>query len=303
MLPAIKMKVLLLDNYDSYTYNLYDLIARVCSELPVVVRADVPYEEIEKIIEQNGVDCIVISPGPGSPAIAKDIGSVLTVLEKSELPILGVCLGLQALAHVNGSQVIPASVPRHGFVSDIVLTEVARKSDLWVGFPNKFKAVRYHSLAVSDIPECLRVEAITNDDDAVMALSHKTKPQFGVQFHPESIMSQEGYRLIHNFARISFEIKHRDENLLNPFINCPTPFAREQAPINPVRDPTAAASSSARSSATASSVFGSWIEHLTDCEFGKWQLHRKTIDTKLEAIDVWEHAFYDPQLPSAFLDS
>src|SRR5262249_11274097 len=139
-------------------------------------------------------DCIVISPGPGRPEHERDVGVSLDVLRYAEVPVLGVCLGHQALAHVAGGRIDHAPEVMHGRLSTI--DHDGR--GLFEGIPQGFTAVRYHSLAVSAVPENLRVTART-DDDVVMALEHRTRPLWGVQFHPESISTEHGHALMRNF--------------------------------------------------------------------------------------------------------
>ena len=149
-----------------------------------------------------------------------------------------------------------------------------------------------------------------------MALSHRSLPQFGVQFHPESIMSEEGFRLVYNFARIAFDFnhKHQSDKVPNPYAGCPTPFMNARLgnarQPQPVVDRPPESASGATSSATGDvrkhkRNFGCLLDQLgvTNCDGQPWKLFRKTIDTRLAPVDAWEHLFYDPKLPSAFLDS
>jgi para-aminobenzoate synthetase len=198
------MRTLLIDNYDSFTFNLFHLLAEVTGDEPVVVRNDeLSWEELAAL----GADCIVISPGPGRPEHERDIGVSLDVLRHAEVPVLGVCLGHQALAHVLGGEIEHAPEVMHGRLSTIHHDG----RGLFEGIPQGFPAVRYHSLVVGAVPAELRVTAWTADD-VVMALEHRTRPLWGVQFHPESISTAHGHALMRNFvdlARRARQPRHR----------------------------------------------------------------------------------------------
>jgi para-aminobenzoate synthetase len=186
------MKTLIIDNHDSFTFNLYQLIAEVDCEEPVVVTNDhVTWDELRRLHP----DCIVISPGPGHPDNERDFGICRRVLLESNLPILGVCLGHQGIGSAYGARVAHAPEPVHGRVSAISHDG----SRLFAGIPQAFEAVRYHSLVVCrPLPPILE-ETAWNPNGLIMALRHRTKPIFGVQFHPESICTQHGRKLIENF--------------------------------------------------------------------------------------------------------
>ncbi|MFJ1646860.1 aminodeoxychorismate synthase component I [Streptomyces sp. NPDC088258] len=186
------MRVLLIDNYDSYTYNLYQLLAKVYGVTPVVVRNNAGDWDR---FDPHGFDAAVISPGPGHPALPRDFGRSRDVLENSGLPVLGVCLGHQGVGLLAGATVAPAPEPRHGYLSTI------RHSGrgLFAGIPQDFTAVRYHSLSVAEpVPADLEVTARA-EDGVVMGLAHRERPWWGVQFHPESICTEHGARLVANF--------------------------------------------------------------------------------------------------------
>jgi para-aminobenzoate synthetase len=188
------MRTLLIDNYDSYTYNLFHLIAEVCGEPSRVLKNDAPEWTG---IDLDAFDAIIVSPGPGSPHVARDIGVCLRILRATELPVLGVCLGHQAIACSEGAQIVQAPTPRHGYLESIRHTG----DDLFEGLPQGFAGVRYHSLAVAT-PLPPKLEAIAwADDGAVMGLRHTTRPLRGVQFHPESIATEYGAQLLDNFRR------------------------------------------------------------------------------------------------------
>jgi para-aminobenzoate synthetase len=189
------LRTLLIDNYDSYTFNLFHLLGEVNDSEPVVVRNDeLPWEELAAL----GVDNVVISPGPGRPEHGRDVGVSLDALRRAGVPVLGVCLGHQALAHVAGGTVEHAPEVMHGRLSPINHDASA----LFAGIPQGFLAVRYHSLVVGAVPAELRVSAWT-PDGVVMGLEHRARPLFGVQFHPESVSTRHGRRIIENFRDIT----------------------------------------------------------------------------------------------------
>lgn len=190
------MKTLLIDNYDSFTFNLFQLLAEINGEAPLVVRND---ELTWAEVAQLPVDNIVISPGPGRPERSGDFGICRQVILGSPLPILGVCLGHQGIGHLMGGRVVPAPRVMHGRICEIVHTG----EGLFQGLPSPFKAVRYHSLVLDPhLPETLRAIAWTRDG-VLMGLAHRTRPIWGVQFHPESICSEQGLALLANFRDLS----------------------------------------------------------------------------------------------------
>lgn len=186
------MQTLIIDNYDSYTFNLYQMIGEVNGELPLVIRNDqVNWDEIKEISFDN----IVISPGPGRPEKLADFGVCRQIIENGNMPLLGVCLGHQGLGYLHGGRVIHAPEVRHGRISKIF----HNGSELFQGIPNQFSVVRYHSLLVADeLPECLEKIAWTQAG-LVMGLRHRYLPFWGVQFHPESICTEYGQKLLENF--------------------------------------------------------------------------------------------------------
>ena len=188
------MRVLLVDNYDSFTYNLYQLIGEVSGQPPTVVRNDTPWTAIRF----DEFDAAVISPGPGRPDRDRDFGVSARVILDSGLPVLGVCLGHQGLCHLFGGQVVSAPEPMHGRISDVRHTG----ADLFAGIPSPFEVVRYHSLAVTALPEELEELAWT-DDGVVMGVRHRRLPLWGLQFHPESISSTYGHELLANFFALA----------------------------------------------------------------------------------------------------
>lgn len=195
-LPGEAMRLLLVDNHDSYTFNLFQMLAAVSGTRPTVVANDA--ERWDRL-DPADYDAAVISPGPGRPQRARDTGRAASLLRRSGLPLLGVCLGHQIIAHETGAQVALAPAPRHGH-----LTRVSHDgTGLFRGLPPRFTAVRYHSLAaVEPLPRHLRATAWA-EDGVLMGLAHRTRPWWGVQFHPESIASEYGREILANFLRLA----------------------------------------------------------------------------------------------------
>jgi anthranilate synthase component 2 len=185
------MKLLVIDNYDSFTYNLVQYLGELGATSDVVRNDAIPVSEVGR----RGADAIVISPGPGTPNEAGI--SVPTILEwGGRLPILGVCLGHQSIGQAYGGRVVHAKRLMHGKTSQIH----HGSTDIFAGLPNPFEATRYHSLAVAreGLPECLMLTAETEDGE-IMGMRHRELPVFGVQFHPESILTVHGKELLANF--------------------------------------------------------------------------------------------------------
>jgi anthranilate synthase component II len=187
------VRVLLIDNYDSFTYNLYQYLGELGAETRVVRNDELTAEDAVAAAER-----IVISPGPGTPDQA---GISLEVLRQAagRVPVLGVCLGHQALGQAFGGRVVRAPRLMHGKTSQIHHDG----RTVFTGLPRPFTATRYHSLVVerASVPECLKVTAWT-DDGVVMGLRHRDHPLEGVQFHPESILTTAGKDLLRNFLRL-----------------------------------------------------------------------------------------------------
>ncbi|GGY02626.1 chorismate-binding protein [Streptomyces djakartensis] len=192
------MKTLLIDNYDPYTYNLFQLLAEVNGEEPVVVRNDASAGELPDL---RAFDNLVVSPGPGHPGEARDFGIGARLLSTSTVPVLGVCLGHQGIALGERGLVEPAPEPRHGHLSTIRHDE----RDLFQGLPQNFTAVRYHSLSVREpLPETLQATAWA-EDGVLMGLRHRSRPLWGVQFRPESVLTEYGHRVLVNFRNLTAE--------------------------------------------------------------------------------------------------
>lgn len=185
------MKVLIIDCYDSFTFNLYQQVGKLGGN-PVVMTCDAPLEQLKK----SGCDRIILSPGPGAPRDSGVCPEVLETMSRT-IPTLGVCLGHQVICSVYGGEVIRAHNLMHGKTSEIQHDGLS----IFTGMPALFSATRYHSLVASkdSLPPELTVSATSLDDGYVMGVRHTVYPIEGVQFHPESILSQEGDRIIRNF--------------------------------------------------------------------------------------------------------
>lgn len=195
------MKLLIIDNYDSFTYNLYQLCGEIFFEkgttftLDVFRNDEITLEEIKK----RKYDRIIISPGPGDPADASYFGvcaEVLTIIGK-KTPVLGVCLGMQGMAHYFGGKVIRAKKPMHGKISVV-------KHDgkgIFKGLPQNIEGMRYHSLIAEkeSLPASLKITAISTDSGEIMGLRHVKYPIDGIQFHPESFATEGGKQMLLNF--------------------------------------------------------------------------------------------------------
>jgi len=196
------MKFLIIDNYDSFVYNIAQYLGEIGVDCEVIRNNKITTDEIK----QKNYDAIIISPGPGTPEDKKYFGVCTDVIKEigPTKPILGVCLGHQGIIHAFGGKITNAGRVRHGKTSPIKYV----KDPLFQGVKNPFRATRYHSL-VGDktiIPDSLQVTAIAEDDLEVMAVRHKEYLIEGVQFHPESIMTEDGKKILANFVK---EVKER----------------------------------------------------------------------------------------------
>lgn len=187
--------ILLIDNYDSFSYNLYQLIGEINPDIKVIRNDEMTIEEIKNLKP----DRIILSPGPGRPEDAGMIMEVAKTLGR-EIPILGVCLGHQAICATYGATVTYAKELMHGKQSEVTFD---KKCPLFKGCPERVLVARYHSLAADKdtIPEELKITAVTTEGE-VMAVQHKKYPVYGVQFHPESIMTPDGKRMLQNYINI-----------------------------------------------------------------------------------------------------
>jgi anthranilate synthase component 2 len=187
-------RILMIDNYDSFTYNLVQYFGELGAQVLVHRNDQITLDEIEALAP----DQICVSPGPCSPTEA-GISVPLILRFAGKIPILGVCLGHQAIGAAFGGRVVRAKVIMHGKTSEITHTG----SDVFTNLPSPFTVIRYHSLAIEreTLPDCLEITAQTADGE-IMGVRHKTLPVYGVQFHPESILSEHGHALLQNFLRL-----------------------------------------------------------------------------------------------------
>lgn len=186
--------ILLIDNYDSFSYNLYQLIGEIDPDITVIRNNEMTVEEIKNLNPGR----IILSPGPGRP---EDAGIIIQAVKtlSTDIPILGVCLGHQAICAAFGATVTYARELMHGKQSEVRLDAAC---PLFKGIPEMAPVARYHSLAVDadTIPDVLEITALTTDGE-VMAVQHKDYPIYGVQFHPESIMTPDGKTMLRNFIK------------------------------------------------------------------------------------------------------
>ena len=188
--------ILLIDNYDSFSYNLYQLVGELNPDIKVIRNDELSVEEIEKLNPSH----IIISPGPGRPS---DAGICEEVVQKlgRKFPILGVCLGHQAICESFGAEVSYAKKLMHGKMSEIKIDSTSR---LYKDINGPIEVARYHSLAaVADtLPDCLKVTSVTADGE-IMSVEHRDMPIFGVQYHPESILTPTGRKILNNFLSVN----------------------------------------------------------------------------------------------------
>ncbi|HEY5052936.1 MAG TPA: aminodeoxychorismate synthase component I [Solirubrobacterales bacterium] len=191
------MRTLLVDNHDSYTYNVFHLLAAASGEEPTVINNDVVSW---KVLSRWDFDAIVLSPGPGRPERWHDFGVCADILRYSEIPVLGICLGHQGLGHVLEGTVVTAPQAMHGRLSRV------RHADrgLFEGIPQDFSVVRYHSLAITELGFDGHVIA-RSDDGVVMGIEHLQRPMWGVQFHPESVATEHGRAIVENFYDLAHQ--------------------------------------------------------------------------------------------------
>ena len=188
--------MILIDNYDSFTYNIVQYLQELGVKPRVFKNDEVTIEELKNI----DFNSVIISPGPGNPCDKNSTGVCEDIVKEfyTTKKILGVCLGHQLIASHFGARIVKAPEPYHGKTSKIY---IERESKLFKDIPNGFEATRYHSLKAVDLPHCLIPLAYT-DDKILMALKHRDYEVYGVQFHPEAILTQYGHRLFENFLNI-----------------------------------------------------------------------------------------------------
>lgn len=195
-------KILVIDNIDSFVYNIYQYIGEIGAKYgitPVVLQNDCRIEEVEALMDE--ISGIVISPGPKTP---KEAGISNTIIKKyfKEKPILGVCLGHQCIGYVFSAEIIRADILKHGKTSLIKYNE--KSGEIFNRIKNPFEATRYHSLIIDEktIREPLQATAHSMDGNEVMAVKHKDYDLYGIQFHPESILTADGKKIMENFIKI-----------------------------------------------------------------------------------------------------
>lgn len=188
--------ILMIDNYDSFTYNIVQYCRELGADLKIIRNDEMSVEEIERLNPEK----IIISPGPASP---DEAGVTLEVIDyfKDKLPILGICLGHQSIAQVFGADVVRATNMMHGKTSQM---KQSGNCEIFKEIPSVFRATRYHSLIVDKktLPSTIEATAFSEDDHEIMALRVKDREIYGVQFHPESIMSEYGHKIIGNFLEL-----------------------------------------------------------------------------------------------------
>ncbi len=188
--------ILMIDNYDSFTYNIVQYCLELGADLKVIRNDELSLKEIEELAPEK----IIISPGPATP---NEAGVSLDVIEhfKGKVPILGICLGHQSIAQSFGGKVVRAKNMMHGKTSQV---SISGDMPVFEELPKNFRATRYHSLVVEkdSLPKCIIPTAFSDDDGEIMALKVDGYDIYGLQFHPESIMSEHGYKMLDNFLKI-----------------------------------------------------------------------------------------------------
>ena len=191
------MKVLMLDNYDSFTYNIVQYLGELGADVTVVRNDEIPLADLVALVAAQGIERIVISPGPCSPAEA---GIAVATIQHfaGQLPVLGVCLGHQAIGAAFGGDIVRAGQQMHGKTS-VITTD---QKGVFAGLPQQFTVNRYHSLVIdkTTLPACLTVTA-TSEDGEIQGVRHTTLAVEGVQFHPESILTEHGHAMLKNFLQ------------------------------------------------------------------------------------------------------
>ena len=197
--------ILMIDNYDSFTFNLVQALQAAGADVRVIRNDEITREGVEAMAADPGQDLrgIVVSPGPGNPGTAGVSVATILVAAERRIPLLGVCLGMQSMAAAWGASIVRAPTLVHGEASSVWHDG----KGLLAGMPEGFPAARYHSLCVdpATLPEDLYVTATSPDDGVVMGLRHRTLPIEGVQFHPESVLTPDGPHLLANFLRLAGE--------------------------------------------------------------------------------------------------
>ena len=189
------MKLLMIDNYDSFTYNIVQYFGELGAEVTVVRNDEITLDEVIALVAAQGIERVVISPGPSSP---KEAGISVAAIEyfAGKLPVLGVCLGHQSIGAAFGGDIIRAGQQMHGKTS-VITTD---QKGVFANLPQQFTVNRYHSLVIdkTTLPDCLEITA-TSEDGEIQGVRHKTLAVEGVQFHPESILTEHGHAMLQNF--------------------------------------------------------------------------------------------------------
>ena len=190
-------KIILIDNYDSFTYNIFQYLTELGARVLVFKNDEVSLEQLKQMEFSH----LVISPGPGNPSNPKDFGVCSEAIKffYKKIPVLGVCLGHQGIAHLFGAKVVNCQEVLHGTRSQL---EILHPSKLYKDVPKKFEVMRYHSLIVEDLPVDFVVTAVTSDKGLIMSFEHKKYNLFGIQYHPESIGTPFGMKILENFMNV-----------------------------------------------------------------------------------------------------
>ncbi|HAJ14346.1 MAG: aminodeoxychorismate/anthranilate synthase component II [Hydrogenophaga sp.] len=190
------IRLLMIDNYDSFTYNIVQYLGELGAEVTVARNDEITVDEIQRRLDAGQIDRLVISPGPCSPAEA---GISIEAIRRfaGRVPILGVCLGHQSIGAAFGGRIVRAGRQMHGKTS-VIATD---RKGVFADLPERFTVNRYHSLVIErdSLPDCLEVTATSEDDGEIQGVRHKTLPIEGVQFHPESILTEHGHAMLRNF--------------------------------------------------------------------------------------------------------
>ncbi|MCJ0905044.1 aminodeoxychorismate synthase component I [Rhodococcus sp. ARC_M6] len=229
-------RTLLVDNYDSFTYNLFTLLTKVNGVVPTVITNDADWDSLDLAAFDN----VVISPGPGRPDRGRDFGVSRRFVEEGPLPLLGVCLGHQGLCQLFGADVVLAPKPMHGRISLVDHDGTG----VFAGLPSPFRAVRYHSLTVENLPDTF-VRTAWTSDGLIMGVRHRTKPMWGVQFHPESISTEFGVELLTNFRNLSIgrtleSVMHQDPPVHASSLRPASSYRVDKVRLDFAVDPSAA---------------------------------------------------------------
>lgn len=199
---------LMIDNYDSFVHNLASYFEELGEEITLVRNDKISMKEIQAMIDERKLDGLLISPGPKSP---QDCGMSLEALRRfaGQIPILGICLGHQIIGYSWGARIKKGKKPMHGKITAVTNNQ----RNMFANLPAAYQVTRYHSLVVDaeTLPSCLEIDAMS-EDGAIMAISHKTLPVYGIQFHPEAVLTEYGHELLQNFIDLCKEWKNSYEN-------------------------------------------------------------------------------------------